>query len=236
MKNLRSAGFAVAVLFAASASAQGWDWRVTPYLWTTGIEGETALGPVARDVHIEFSDIVDVLSAAMLIHVEAENDGHIAFGDLAWLAVEPEDEIATIGGVAEAELDAATIELGYARDRAPFGFEVGLRYWDLDLEIDPALAAGIVRGDTWADVFGGIRSTRDIGESWALTTRANLGAGGSDLSLGLQMEFARQLAGGNAIVGGLRIIDVDYETESVRGAPFVLDATFFGLTGGFRFD
>ena len=92
------------------------DWRVTPYLWGASIEGDIALGPVARDVDVEFSDLLNVLSGAALLHVEAQSDNHIVFGDLVWLAMEPEEEIATIGGVAEAELDTTIIELGYARD------------------------------------------------------------------------------------------------------------------------
>ena len=235
MKLPFAAGAALA-LVASSASAQGWDWRVTPYLWTAAIDGEIALGPVARDVDVEFSELLDVLSGTALLHVEAQNDDHILFGDLVWLQVEPEDEIATVGGVAEAELDSTIIELGYARDRDALGFEVGLRYWDLDIEIDPALAAGIVRGDSWVDVFGGIRNTRDLGSRWTMTTRANIGAGGADLTIGLQLDFARELSGGNAIVGGLKVLDVDYEEASVRGIPFALDTTFFGATIGFMFD
>jgi len=233
---LRFAGGVAAAFLATSASAQGWDWRVTPYLWTAAIDGDIALGPVSRDVDVEFSELLDVLSGTALLHVEAQNDDHIVFGDLVWLQVEPEDEIATVGGVAEAELDSTIIELGYARDRDALGFEVGLRYWDLDIEIDPALAAGIVRGDSWVDVFGGIRNTRDLGSRWTMTTRANIGAGGADLTIGLQLDFARELSGGNAIVGGLKVLDVDYEEASVRGIPFALDTTFFGATIGFMFD
>ena len=233
---LRFAGLAAA-LFAASASAQeqGWDWRVTPYMWGTSIDGSIGLGAVARDVDVEFSDILNVLSGALLMHVEAQKDDHIAFGDLAWFAVEPEDEIATIGGVAEAQLDATIFEAGYAR-ASDFGFEVGLRYWDMDIEIDPALAAGITRGDSWVDGFGGFRSTREVGESWHMTTRANLGFGGSDLSIGFQMDFARELKGGNSIVAGVRLLDVDYLQQNVRGIPVALDATFVGATFGFMFD
>jgi len=232
----RLAGFVIAVLFASSATAQGWDWRVTPYLWGLSIQGDVALGPVAREVDVEFSDVLNVLSGAALLHVEAQNGGHILFGDLAWLAVEPEEEIATIGGVAEAELDSTIIELGYASAANNLGFEVGLRYLDLDLEIDPALAAGVRRGDSWTDVFGGIRNTRELGSSWTMTTRANLGAGGSDLAIALQLDFARELERGNAIVAGVRIIDIDYEQDNVRGIPFLLDTTFLGATVGFMFD
>jgi len=232
---LRSAGLLLGLL-ASSASAQGLDWRVTPYLWGASIGGDIALGPVGRDVDVEFSDLLNVLSGVALMHVEAQSGEHIVFGDLVWLAVEPEDEIATIGGVAEAELDTTIIELGYARDSAAFGLEVGVRYWDLDMEIDPALAAGIVRGDSWIDVFGGVRRTRELGTKWDLTTRANLGAGGSDLAIGFQMDFARKLERGNAIVAGFKLLAIDYEKASVRGIPFVLDSKFFGATVGFTFD
>jgi len=229
--------YVTAALFAScAASAQGLDWRVTPYLWGAAIDGEVALGPVARDVDVEFSDLANVLSGAVLMHVEAQSDDHIVFGDLVWLAVEPEEEIATIGGVAEAELDTTIIELGYARDSDAFGLELGLRYWDLDLEIDPALAAGVVRGDSWTDVFGGFRNRREIAQRWMLTTRANLGVGGSDLAVGFQMDFVRELERGNAFVAGFKLLDVDYEQDSVRGIPFVLDTTFFGATIGFMFD
>jgi hypothetical protein len=232
---LRFAGLVLGLL-ASHVSAQGVDWRVTPYLWGAGIGGDIALGPVGRDVDVEFSDLVNVLSGAALLHVEAQSDEHVIFGDLVWLAVEPEEELATIGGVAEAELDTTIIELGYARDADAFGLEVGLRYWDLDIEIDPALIDGIVRGDSWADVFGGVRRTRELGSRWTLTTRANLGAGGSDLAVGFQMDFARELERGNAIVAGFKLLDIDYEEASVRGIPFVLDTTFFGATVGFTFD
>ena len=234
---MHCSGFVIAALLALPATAQeGWDWRITPYVWGTGISGDVALGPLGREVDVDFSDILDVLAGTALIHVEAANGDHVLFGDLVWLAVEPEDEIATVGGVAEAELDSTIVELGYAREGDALGFEVGVRYWDLDIEIDPALAAGIVRGDSWADVFGGIRNTRDLGSAWSMTTRANVGAGGADLSIGLQLDFARELERGNAIVAGLKIIDVDYEEDNVRGIPFMLDTTFIGATAGFMFD
>ena len=226
----------VAAYGVSTASAQGWDWRVTPYLWGLGIEGDVALGPVGRDVNVEFADVLDVLAGTVLMHVEAQKGEHILFGDLNWLKVEPEDEIATVGGVAEAEMDSTIFEAGYARDSDGIGFEAGLRYWDFDIEIDPALAAGIIRGDSWVDVFGGFRHRRDLSQKWSMTTRGNLGAGGSDLSVGFQIDFARELERGNAIVAGFKLIEVDYEKSNVRGIPFVLDATFFGATVGFTFD
>jgi hypothetical protein len=234
---LRFTGLAAAALFASSLSAQEIDWRVTPYLWAVGIDGEIGLGNLRRDVDVEFSDLLDVLSGAALLHVEGEKDGHIVFGDLVWMELTPHDEIATIGGVAEAEMSSTIIDAGYARNPgSAIGYEVGLRYWDFDIEIDPAQAQGVVRGDSWTDVFGGIRNTRDLGSSWTMTTRANIGAGGADLTWGIQLDFARELERGNAFVAGFKLLDIDYEEANVRGIPFVLDTTFFGATLGFMFD
>lgn len=233
----RVGGSILAALVAVPATAQeGWDWRVTPYLWAVGIEGNAALGAVGRDVDVDFADVLNVLAGTALLHVEAQNGEHVLFGDLNWLKVEPEDEIATMGGVAEAEMDSTIIELGYARDSDGIGFEAGLRYWDFDLGIDPALAAGIMRGDSWVDAFGGFRHGRDLGSDWSMTTRGNVGAGGANLSVGLEIDFARELTGGNAIVAGVKLIDVDYEKSNVRGIPLVLDTTFFGAVVGFTFD
>ena len=75
--------------------------------------------------------------------------------------------------------------------------------------------------------------------SWSLLSdevALRTGAGGADLSVGLEIDFARELKGGNAIVAGVKFIDVDYEKSNVRGIPFVLDTTFFGAVVGFTFD
>ena len=54
---------------------------------------------VGRDVDVNFGDILDVLAGAALVHVEGGNGDDGVFGDFIWMSVEPEDEIATIGGV-----------------------------------------------------------------------------------------------------------------------------------------
>jgi hypothetical protein len=230
------AGLLVTILAASPAAAQEWDWRVTPYVWGSSIEGDIGIGPLSRDVDVSFSDLLNVLRGTLLLHVEAAKDDQLLFGDLVWLAVEPEDEVATIGGVAEAELDSTIVEAGYARTSNAFGWEVGVRYWDLDIEIDPARAAALMRGDSWVDGFAGFRNTREIADEWTLTTRGNLGFGGSDSSLGFQMDFARELERGNAFVAGFKLLTIDYEADSVRGVPMMLDTAFFGATVGFTFD
>lgn len=234
---LRYATAVAAALIASAATAQqGWDWRITPYVWTSGIEGDVGLGPLGREINVEFSELVEILSGTALLHVEAENSGHVLFGDLVWVTLDPEPEIGTIGGVTDADFESTTIELGYARAAEGFGLEVGLRYWDFKLGLDPELLPSVERSDRWTDVYAGFRHRGALGEAWTLTTRANVGAGGADLTVGLQMDFARQLTSGNAVVAGLKAIAVDYEKDAVGGLSLALDAAYVGATIGFMFD
>jgi hypothetical protein len=235
--NFRCVLVALAVSGAStSAVAQDWDWKVAPYLWGPSIDGDLAVGPLSLPVDAEFSDLLDVLSGAALVHVEASSEANGFFGDLVWMSLEPDDGIATIGGVAEAQIDATILEAGYVRKLSNIDLELGLRNWDLELEIDPALFAAVKRDDNWTDVFVGIRHERALGESWRMTTEGDIGAGGSDFTYGAQLVFARELRSGNSFVTGLKALGVDYLDESVNGAPFELDALFLGATIGYAFD
>jgi len=231
----------VAVAAAASgqaAIAQGseWDWRFTPYLWGAAIEGDVAIGPIARDVDMEFHEIVDVLAGAALFRVEGGNDDHGLFADFVWLRLEPEDEIATIGGVTEAEFDTTILDLSYLRKLDGIDLELGVRYWDFELELDPALLAEIVRDDSWTDGYVGVRFLRAIGSDWVWQTRLNVGAGGSHSAFGAETHIARVFSSGNAFVVGFKALGIDYSNDNAGGTPLLLDTTFLGGTIGFMFN
>jgi hypothetical protein len=227
---------AAASIAATAASAQERDWEIAPYLWGPAISGEIALGPVARDVDMEFADLLNVLAGAALVHVESTKGNRGLYGDVIWMQLEPEPEIATIGGVAEAELDTITLELGYVQKLARVDLELGVRLWDLELEIDPALLAAIKRDDSWIDGFVGFRYTHRLGTKWRWTANVNVGAGGSDFTSGLQLLFAREFTSGDRFVTGFKMLDIDYEADGVGGLLFRQDLTFAGATIGYVFD
>jgi hypothetical protein len=220
----------------SSAFAQDWDWKVAPYLWAAGIEGDVALGPIARDVDVEFSDLLHVLAGAALVHVEGTKGEDTVFGDLVWMSLEPEDEIATIGGVTEASFDTLILEAGYVRELSRFGLELGVRYWDFELELDPALLAAVQRDDAWVDGFIGIRRNSEIGDKWTSTTSFDIGAGGSDFTWAFDLVYSLELKGGNRFATGFKVLDIDYEDDSVNGQLFRQDLTFLGATVGYVFD
>lgn len=219
------------IVAAPLASAQEWDWSLTPYLWASSIEGDAGVGPITADLSVDFGDIVDVLSGAALLHVEALTDDHGYFGDLVYLATESHD-----GGRVRAELDTTIVELGYLRRTSRIGLEFGIRYWDFDVEIDPTTLATQQGESDWVDGFVGIRSVRELGDKWNLTTRANIGAGGTDFTYGVGLVFGREMSSGSQFVAGLKLLDIDYEDTTDNGRPFSLDTMFVGATIGYMFD
>jgi hypothetical protein len=224
------------MLASAPVHAQDWDWQFAPYLWASGISGTTTLGPIERDVDIDFADIADVLDGAALIHIEGGNARHGVFGDLVWLSVGIDAKSIAPGDASRVNVDSTILEAGYTHKGDGVDVEFGLRYWDLDLEIQPALLPGLKRNQDWVDGFVGIRRTRPLSDMWSWTGRANIGAGGSDLSVGLGLTFGRKFRNDNQFVVGLKALSVDYAEDSVRGIRFRMDTTFFGSTIGYLFD
>jgi hypothetical protein len=221
---------------APLASAQEWDWSVTPYLWAAGIDGDVGLGPIQTDVSVDFSDLVDVLAGAALVHVEAQRDDHGFFGDLVYLALESDPEEASVGGRVEAEFDATIVELGYLRQTSRVGLELGVRYWDFELTLQPTTLPTAEGDNDWVDGFIGIRTSRELNDKWNFMTRANVGAGGTDFTYGIDLTFGREFESGSQFVFGLKLLDIDYEDSTASGTPFKLDTMFLGGTIGYLFD
>jgi hypothetical protein len=224
------------LLTAPLADAQEWDWSVTPYLWAAGIDGDAGLGSIQTDVSADFSDLVDVLAGAALVHVEAQRDDYGFFGDLVYLALESDPETASVGGRVEAEFDTTILELGYLRQTSRVGLELGIRYWDFELTLQPTTLPTAQGDSDWVDGFVGIRTSRELNDKWNFTTRANLGAGGTDFTYGVDVTFGREFGSGSQFVFGLKLLDIDYEDNTSNGTPIRLDTLFVGGTIGYMFD
>jgi len=74
---------------------------------------------------------------------------------------------------------------------------------------------------------------KPLGEKWSLNMQGDLGVGGSDHSWNAQMFFQRKLESGNAVVMGLRVMDIDFEDKLPNDEFFKYDARMTGLTVGF---
>lgn len=233
----KTALFSVLLLLAFNAdAAEPWDWHVTPYLWAAGIDGSASVANVSADLSADFEDIVNVLQGGVLLRVEAKSGSNGLFGDLVFLALEEEDARDTTGGTLEADLDSLIVEGGYRRYTGDaFAIDIGVRYWDFETELTPAVIPAASSSRDWVDGFIGAHFESDLGEHWDWVLRGNVGAGGSDLALGFEADLRREFANGNRMTVGFRYLDISYE-DSSGAAPTDLDLAFAGLTVGYSFD
>jgi hypothetical protein len=221
--------FSLALFFPMVADADDWDWRVTPYFWAAGIDGNTSIGPVNADIEVSFSDIVDDLQFGALIHVEAHQPGYGLFADAVYLSLEPEGS-----DVESLFLEAGAVWKVFNDQES--GIEFGARYYDQDVTINPANLDRIRRGKSWIDGFVGVRWVVPMSDRWSFSLRGNVGAGGSDLAWSLEPSFLREFSNGNRLALGFRMLDVDFDDDSTRGVPFAMDVNYSGLIVGYTFN
>ena len=226
----------IAAFGATTASAQDWDLSLTPYLWGAGIDGTLGIGPRSADVSVDFEDIVNVLDGAALLRFEAQTDEHGFLVDLTFLSLEESEARGALGGRIGVEIDTLILEGAYFRALGErHGIEFGVRYWDFESTLIPTVLQAATSRRTWTDGFVGFRATFDLSTEWVSLLRVNFGAGGADLSGGLQLDFRRQFERGNSLDLGLRVLDLDYD-QGDNQAAMGMNIAFQGLTIGYTFD
>ena len=227
----------IAFFVAESAiSAEPWDWEVTPYLWAAGIDGGVSAGSIDADISADFDDIVNVLQGGALLRLDGMSGRNGVFGDIVFLALEEDEAKDTLGGTLEADLDSLIIEGGYRRKVSEsLALDFGIRYWEFDTKLTPPLLPVVRRSTDWTDGFIGVRFSSALGNDWDWVLRGNVGSGGSDLALGLELDFRREFASGNRFTAGLRVLDIDYD-DSSGSVPIDISVSFSGLTIGYTFN
>ena len=97
---------AVALLAAAGvvqAAEEGWSFKITPYLWAMGIDGDVGIGPVSVPMDVKFTDAVEDLELGAMLSAEARNGAWGILVDGAYLKLSEETD--TLVGGFEAELE-----------------------------------------------------------------------------------------------------------------------------------
>jgi hypothetical protein len=229
-----------------AAAAQGEQtgaprWSITPYIWAT----ETSVDLAFRDAdigtgEISFGDLLDVLDAAFMIHVEGGGGNWSAFGDLTYLKTSDSSERT----VFVIDTDSKQLFLDGAVAWWPggvgsnFNLYGGLRHSGFDdrytfrLAIDNSPVEERRSTKDYYDALVGLRYRFDFSERWSLLTRADTSFGDSEGTVLLQANLAwtvgkRQL---NRIMFGYQ-----YKTAEFRDDDLRLDFEYQGPMAGFNF-
>lgn len=214
----------------AAPADDGWSFRLAPYLWSAGIDGEVTNGLGTAEVEVEFEDIWNNLDSAALLYFEAQRGRLSLVSDLVYISIEVDGET-PVGNDADLETDTLLLDFaGLYRVAEDSNLEVGLgaRYAEFDNELTIGLGSG-GREREALDGFGAVRGTWPIAERWYVQAYGDVGAGDSDLTW-----QASALVGYEISTWGLglgyRMLDYDFEEGNEE-----LDLTFSGLFLGVEF-
>ncbi len=230
----------VSMMFTPSVtSAQesdGWQFRITPYLWMLGLDGTTAA--LGEDVPLDadFGDILDLLNIALSANMEFNNGKWFVVLDPMWADLEaPIDTGGSIGGKVEIQLLIVDALVGMSLSEH-FDVYAGARYYDQDITIVPSMLPKINLGDDWTDFLLGVRVTGEISENWSFAGKLDAAVGGdSESAIYAQAVFLRHIGDNKHFDIGYRYYDVDYESGSGL-TRFKWDVAHSGPVVGFSWE
>ncbi len=239
--------FTLLLLAAPNAEAQ---WRLTPYLWTTGVNADVALnGATVVDAHIPFGDLVKDVDQAAMLRLEYQRGRFGALIDLFYVGMSKKGSAVTLPngtpGTLDAELDLTVLDATASYSLRPRGFGLafvaGTRVvrdgTTLDLTLPASPTTTITQTTESSDVLVngivGLRFRRPLTSRLAMEAHGDVGTGEAELtwSGGSELTFALGSSRRYALHAGYKRLTVEFrEEDSVQTG-----ITMSGLVTGFRF-
>lgn len=216
------------------------DWNVgfAIYLWGTGIEGTSQLGPVTAPISISFSDALDNLSSVLTLHFEARKGKWGFLADVMHIGLDPESTLAS-GATLNLDLTNNIVDVAGTYRPNPSGifeFLLGLRFTELELEGNiSAGPSGTIIDESWTDVIVGGRVIAPISDNWRFIGRVDIGAGDSDLVWNVMASIGYRFSNRVSALLGYRWLDYDYDNGNAGPNRFVYDVRYQGPLGALIF-
>lgn len=229
---------AVAVMPASAQEDDSLKWSITPYVWAPHTTADINL----RDQNIgtgdvSFSDLLDKLDAAFMIHVEAGRGKWSAFGDLTYLSTSDGTSIAPFSVDTDSKQLFFDAVVAYWPNGIDSSLNVfgGIRYSDFDARFrissgDTVVSEPRLNRD-YTDVLVGMRYYYDFSDRWSLIARGDASFGPSEGTTLLRANLAWK-------VGKRRqnSVLVGYQYKQAEFAPGLLEADLELLTVDFTYN
>ena len=210
---------AVAASFVPSTvvaqESDGWNFRITPYLWALSLDGTTAA--LGQDVELDqsFGDILDILNIALSANMELSKGKFFVVIDPLYAQLESDFAGPDpIGGNIEIDLLIVDLDVGF-KVNENFDLYAGARYYDQDIGVTPNLLPKVTLGDDWTDFILGFRVRASMSDKWSFAGKLDGAVSGdSESALYVQAVFLRHFSKNRHLDIGWRYYDVDYESGS----------------------
>ena len=224
----------VGVAAAQARSQSGWEFELTPYLWTSSLEGDVGVRGRTTEVDLSFSDIVDVLNFGLLLNLEGRK-GRWGFDiDSVYLKLSDEKLTPAVGVEGEVRqlFLIPTVTYRFARGTDALA---GVLVTSIDTRLRFGATRGSVQLDddkTWVDPMIGVRKIFPLTDKWQLSLRGAIGGFGvsSDFVWGAVADARYQINETVALRFGYRHLDIDYEDDG-----FTFNTSLDGLALGIGF-
>lgn len=221
-----------------------WEFSITPYLFTAGLNGTVGARGRSVDVDASFGDIFERLDFGLMGTFEARKGNWGLLLDTMYISLSNETTTRGIlfsGVNSESKLFIIDPEMTYrafANDKgASIDLLAGVRIWHLKNELTflPGLLAPLVEvseSKNWADPVVGARGVIALSPRLFLNGKFDLGG------FGVGSDFTGQAYGGAginvkprvALIGGYRYLYVDYKSDG-----FLFKTAMKGLVFGATF-
>jgi len=235
-----------------AAQEEGWEYAVTPYLWTLSLDGDVTVKGRKSDVDMEFSDIWDELNIAGMVAFQARKGEWGFYGDVIYanlgktthvegVRIDPDINLLllTAGGFYRMGTWDLSEVPGKKAPTVTVDVLFGARYTYLDIELDIEGFHNPKGDQDWVDPLIGVRTLWSLSRRWTLALEGSVGGFGvgSDFTWhahGL-IGYGFGLFGeDNATVfGGYRALSQDYD-DGHGNDKFEWDVTLHGPIAGLR--
>ena len=242
---------------ASAQMSDDLDWKISPYLWTVGMDGSATLIGYEQDLDVSFSDILDDFEVGGSIFAEVGKGHHALSVDYTYLRLKPDPTALPTPPAPPDSTMATKMTINIFEAAYNYRFDglnstalvAGARYMDIALRLTPDINGPelpieppfpqdpLEFGPDWWDGFVGIKTYRQLGQAWSFEFYGTVGYGGSDWPWTLQAMFARSFSNDNRLALGARVWGIDYsDNNGLQGEYAAIDATFFGLMIGYEFN
>ena len=216
---------------APALADDGWQFRLSPYIWFAGLKGDVATIPPlpTAPVDVSASDALSDTEASFMILLDARKQRHGVFADLLYSDVQSDEELVPqpIGLKMKTTSKTTIFTLAYQyelyrRDQTVVDLLAGVRYWDIDSELRFKGGLGILAGrkisndESWFDPALGVKGRTPLGSSqFYVEGGAGLGGFGvgSDLFYEISANVGYQWNKSIGTAFGYRMFDVDYDDD-----------------------
>jgi opacity protein-like surface antigen len=233
---------------ASSANAEEWEWELSAYVWASDASLDASIDDTeVSDIKADFDELIKKLDIIVPLQFEGRRGRTGLFAQLDYVDLSDEKTYIGSPGITDgirtrSALEQLIVELGgFYEIMEDSGLDVlfGFRLLELSLDVDLDSPIGddrsLSQDQSLLDGFAGLRYRADIGERWSWWARADVGTGGTEMSLqgtaGVALKLGRKRD--DALYIGYR--HLQFETEE-RGRGIVeKDLALSGPILGYRF-